>query len=627
MQTIGIIVQMSFVKNGKSHYYPCLPMNILEPLFSLFNKLDDHNHMPDANWYAAANELIGQIGRAEYQQMIFTWLDFDLKSKAAYDAQHHYYWRRQPIKPGMADGMEAMAQIATTSAPEWYAQTAFSHLLALRYPFYHTLPGRLLRGVLHTAAILPTPEMLEMVETFALNCPEQCQDIMHIYGQLPLGETMLRTRRLRDKLHAYYPIWQIERRLRRIGYKHKRRPLPDIKRSYITTLGFDDNHRLVKNTGVYQLSLDILHHSPFTILWQKDGITLEQPTSEDLELASDAVKDLWNSCKRVNRQLIEETKRLESFISQPHTWNYEDWLPAFIDHPLTGALGKRLIWLFEEIAVIWTQNGFITLDGSVINDAQTIQLWNPIIADPAVVAGWQQYFMEKGILQPFRQAFREVYRLPATTPPDKTDDNTLTGHILVRNQKYEESFDKTGRGIKHYRTYKIEETHAPLPKRPRWEQVPYIQTCDVTFVKNWPAKVPLVKIDPIVYSETLYDIDLYVQHIGIGNDPAWEGIGEDELRAYWYPSAFGPLMASGEIRKIVLKFIVSRLGIGEKVNFEERFLQVKEYKIHIGSGNVLKNDAFVKLNTSRIRISVFLPVEGDKILYLILSQVLKLLEE
>jgi hypothetical protein len=421
-------------------------MKTLAPLFSVFNKLDNHLVMPESSWYEEAAALIDQVGRSGYQHLVFNWLGFQVEQKMAWDAKSRYYWLRHPIKPGLADGMTAMEQVAATMTPDWYAgqekestrlsrevgmafyppeqklikrlspakvQRKYLHLqhqspyrLSKKYPLSYTLPGRLLRGILHTAAIIRSPEMLEMVETFGLNNPEYILDVIHIYAQLPLGETVARCRGLRDRLHTDFPVWQIEGRLRRMGDKHKR-PVKDIKAANMPTLGFDEHHRLVKKLGPYQVAFHLLHPHPFEISFQHEAEFM----SKDYKAAR---KALYAFCRRGMKQMQEECQKIESYYNHPKKWLYKDWLPTYILHPFTGAIGKRLIWLFsshiQQQEAIWTPMGFTTIDGALLNwidDKTSVELWHPLRATPALIDQWQQYFVHNKILQPFRQAFRE----------------------------------------------------------------------------------------------------------------------------------------------------------------------------------------------------------------------------
>lgn len=146
--------------------------------------------------------------------------------------------------------------------------------------------------------------------------------------------------------------------------------------------------------------------------------------------------------------------------------------------------------------------------------------------------------------------------------------------------------------------------------------------------------IPLSEISPVLFSEVMRDVDLFVSVCSIGTDPNWvEGRHSD----YWRTYAFGELGSSAHTRKQVLEELIPHLRIASRCRFEGRFLIVKgdmrTYKIHLGSGNILMepNDEYLCIVAARGLTSssekVFLPFEGDSMLSLILSKAFMLAED
>lgn len=89
--------------------------------------------------------------------------------------------------------------------------------------------------------------------------------------------------------------------------------------------------------------------------------------------------------------------------------------------------------------------------------------------------------------------------------------------------------------------------------------------------------------------------------------------------------------------KAVLERILPRLKIAERCSFSDKFLQVRNdlrsYKIHLGSGNILMspNDQYLcivpKPSSAEAGGNVFLPFEGDNLLSIILSKAFLLAED
>jgi hypothetical protein len=101
---------------------------------------------------------------------------------------------------------------------------------------------------------------------------------------------------------------------------------------------------------------------------------------------------------------------------------------------------------------------------------------------------------------------------------------------------------------------------------------------------------------------------------------------------YWAHYSFGDLSESARTRRYVLEGLIPRLKIAGRCHLTDRFLVVRgdlrTYKIHLGSGNILMepNDQYLCIVPGRSTASgaegdkVFLPFEGDNTLGIILSK-------
>ena len=146
------------------------------------------------------------------------------------------------------------------------------------------------------------------------------------------------------------------------------------------------------------------------------------------------------------------------------------------------------------------------------------------------------------------------------------------------------------------------------------------------------------EIPPLVFSEVMRDVDLFVGVASIGNDPTWQDGGPGgQHRDYWQCYSFGELSGSAVTRREALEHLVPRLKIADRCKLEDRFLVVRgdkrTYKIHLGSGNILMepNDQYLCIvPDSRLRAnipSVYLPFEGDTTLSIILSKAFLLADD
>jgi hypothetical protein len=129
------------------------------------------------------------------------------------------------------------------------------------------------------------------------------------------------------------------------------------------------------------------------------------------------------------------------------------------------------------------------------------------------------------------------------------------------------------------------------------------------------------------------DVDLFVGVASVGNDPNWaDGGPEGRYRDYWTSYSFGALSQTAKTRRQVLQRLIPRLKIADRCRLEDRFLivqgDVRTYRIHLGSGNILMepNDQYLcivptsKPTTGNLGDRLFLPFEGDRNLAIILSK-------
>ena len=123
-----------------------------------------------------------------------------------------------------------------------------------------------------------------------------------------------------------------------------------------------------------------------------------------------------------------------------------------------------------------------------------------------------------------------------------------------------------------------------------------------------------------------------------GNDPSWQHGGrETRYGEYWGNDSFGELSATAFSRRETLERLIPRLKIANKCVLSDRFLLVQgtrgQYKIHIGSGNILMepNDQYLCIvPDAKARAGtpqVYLPFEGDATLSIILSKAFLLADD
>ncbi|MFF4251266.1 DUF4132 domain-containing protein [Streptomyces sp. NPDC001663] len=395
---------------------------------------------------------------------------------------------------------------------------------------------------------------------------------------------------------------------------------------------------------------------------------------------ADELKELKASVKDIDKMLSAQSERLDRQFLARRTWSYGTWRERYLDHPLVGSLARRLLWTVDGTTAGFADGELRTLADDPVTEGGEVGLWHPVGHEPAEIVAWRDWLERHGITQPFKQAHREVYLLTDAERATGTYSNRFAAHILRQHQ-----FNSLAaiRGWRNKLRLMVDDEAPPASRElPQWglraeywiegegdgygddttESGSYLRlrTDQVRFYpidapensahccggeyRMWlrdgadPVEpLPLTDIPPLVLSEVLRDVDLFVGVASVGNDPTWQDGGPGgRFREYWSGYSFGELNQSAETRRALLDRLIPRLAIADRCTLEGRFLHVKgerhTYKIHLGSGNILMtpNDQYlciVPKSTPGTPQAGYLPYEGDRMLAVILSKAMMLADD
>jgi hypothetical protein len=236
-----------------------------------------------------------------------------------------------------------------------------------------------------------------------------------------------------------------------------------------------------------------------------------------------------------------------------------------------------------------------------------------------------------------------VYILTDAERSTRTYSNRFAGHIL-RNFQLSRLCDARGWV---YNAYHNDE-NGPSVHLGDWDitaefwvgyanSEEHVSTDQVRFYRGQTHEpLALEEVPALAFTEIMRDVDFFVGVGSVGNDPTWQDGGPGGVyRAYWQTYSFGDLTQTAQTRKEVLETLVPRLKIKDRAWLEGKFLYVRgnirTYKIHLGSGNILMepNDEYLCIVQDRSSNSdhAFLPFEGDGTMAVILSKAFMLAED
>jgi hypothetical protein len=609
---------------------------------------------PTAKWQQAAAALIGEIGPGELQQAVLGWLRL-----AAAPRTLTLYTR-----PGWPDH-NALFDPCNTDA---------------------------LRGAAWLAALLPaSPDITRalgaLVETALRKVPGVGPRAPKIAGagvtalSATTGEAALaELARLSVKVTYKGTLKQLgaalDARAEAMGLRRE-----DIEELAVPAYGLTEVGRGEQPLGDTTAVLGV-HGGKAVLTWRTAaGKELKSPPAAVRRDFPDEVKQLRAAAKDIDKMLTACSERLDRQFLARRSWAYQAWRERLLDHPLAGTVARRLVWLVGGTPAAFDGTDLRTVDGDPVCAAATapVELWHPVGRPAAEVAAWRERLETQQVTQPFKQAHREVYPLTDAERATGTYSNRFAGHVLRQHQ-----FNALAavRGWTARLRLSVDDSYPPAYRElPEWGlRAEYwvegiggqedgdltgagaytrISTDQVRFHRlgapaNWAhagggdyrpdlrrshsgeahEPVPLTEIPDLVLSEVLRDVDLFVGVASIGNDPSWQDGGPGgRHRDYWTSYGFGELSETAATRRDLLARLVPRLAIADRCTVDGRFLRVRgdrhEYRVHLGSGNVLIDPherylCIVPQAGATTADPGRLPFEGDRMISVILSKAMLL---
>jgi hypothetical protein len=534
-----------------------------------------------------------------------------------------------------------------------------------------------LKGIVWCCWGMDDPKICRSVSDLAETCFQnvryigpRCKGVgfacLAALGSMPGEDPVAHLTRLKLRIKDGSARKQAEKILNAVA-KERGISAEDLEDAAVPTLGMEEPGLLKQTLGNYTALLRITGIHSTELVWLKpDGKMQKSVPSEIKQDFPKEFKELQEKNKEIKKMLPPQRDRLEGAYLRRRQWNFKSWCDYCLDHPLVATLARRLIWRFQkgdrDALGSWLDGRLVDIDDiplDWLDKNTTVRLWHPIGCDIDKTLQWRDWLERHEIQQPFKQAHREVYILTDAERETRIYSNRFASHILrqhqfrklcrQRNWRHKlmgiwESSDVPSLSLPHWElsaefwvggvgTADLDETHFTLSGA-----FLSITTDQVRFVDASGEPVPLTEVSPLVFSEVMRNVDLFVSVCSIGNDPNWQEGGV--VGDYWQRYSFGDLSESSTMRKQVLERLLPRLKIADKCSITGKYLvvrgELRTYKIHLRSGNVLMepNDQYLCVVRGRggafktkDKGKLFLPFEGDEMLSLILSKAFMLADD
>ena len=455
--------------------------------------------------------------------------------------------------------------------------------------------------------------------------------------------------------------------------------IAEMEEMGVSSYGLDDVGYGEEEIGGFTAITLVKGFKSIEITWKKSDGKIKKtiPTSIKSDFYAE-LKELRGAQKDIKSMLSVQKERIEKMFLKNQSWPFAIWQERYLNHPVVGVVVRPLIWCFSRnentVLGIWKEGKLLDVNGNPVADLKetSVSLWHPISSSAEEIKVWRARVVEIQIVQPFKQAHREIYLLTDAEMNTGAYSNRFASHIIKQHQfsalaatrgwrySLQGAWDGGGDDIARLDIptfnvwaefwvqgigeYGADTTEAGIFSYVSTDQVRFYKTkssLDDVNESNIHSDdpLPIADVPALVLSEVLRDVDLFVGVCSVGNDPEWSDGGPNgRYRDYWHSYSFGSLNASAETRKEILQNLIPKLKIADQCKFVDNFLVVEGkrriYKIHLGSGNILMepNNQYLCVvpdskKTVDARNKVWLPFEGDNMMAIILSKVMMLAED
>ncbi len=616
---------------------------------------------PSSKWQKTANSLIEAIGAKSVRGLFLEWISLIPRGRTRLQRPKLHADPRsfgETIHELNADCLRGMLWLLPTMEPD---PDAARTVAAAALSAYKKIPGVGPRATkVGNAAIYALSEMM----------------IPEAVGHLATLKTRVKFGTAQKEIEKAFDL-----AARRAGL-----PREEIEEMAVPAFGLDEPGRRTEQFGDYTAEVIVAGTDSVQLNWARaDGKSVKSaPAAVKKEFGAD-LKELSQACKDIQAMLSTQRARIDSLFLDQRSWPMAQWRERYLDHPLVGTIARRLIWRIttddRTVDAVFHDGALVDVDQRTIEglkDDSRVELWHPIGRPVDEVLAWRRLLESLQIRQPFKQAHREVYVLTDAERNTRVYSNRFAAHVLRQHQfnalcaarswknklrlLVDADYPPASRTLTNWKLraeywieglgedYDIDTNESGVFHRIATDQVRFYRHDTAMMSAHAggggytpgyrgvaPEPIPLDEIPALVFSEIMRDVDLFVGVASVGNDPTWQDGGPDGRHLdYWQRYSFGSLGESAITRRDVLMGLIPRLAIADRCSFSEKFLVVRgdlrTYKIHLGSGNILMepNDEYLCIVQGRSAVkpaadsNLFLPFEGDERMAVILSKALML---
>src|SRR5579864_3505743 len=488
------------------------------------------------------------------------------------------------------------------------------------------------KGMVWCVALKAEPETAIAIADFALACLRKVPNLgavsqkvgfacVQALGAMDCPEAVSQLTRLRARVKYSVAKRLIEKSLQQAA-ERSGLSIEEIEDICVARYGLDQHGTREIALGDAKATISLREDGGVAVAWHNtEGKLVKAAPAHIKKAFSKEVKGVSKLAKELEEAHTAQRVRLESSLMSARLLPMKHWQHYFLEHPLLGFLGRRLIWVFSnpqgwERSGLWLGTQVCDCEGKPLElaKAEKVRLWHPLSSHAKEVQRWRERTFAAGIRQPFRQAFREFYQITEDERELRAYSNRFAG-VLMRQHQFASlcrergwSYRLMGSGFdggnvpnKKIEPWKMHvEFYVDLPadrgsalrESGLGEQsgsgINLFITSDQVRLDRKGKEIALEEVPAIVYSEVMRDVDLFTSVCAIGDDEGWSDQGERGVGLFTEKFDSNQQSAVLALRADLLGRVLPRTPIADRCKIVKGVLEVRgqlgTYRIFLNWG-------------------------------------------
>ena len=488
------------------------------------------------------------------------------------------------------------------------------------------------KGVVWCVAMKAEPETAIAIADFGIACLRKVPNLgavsqkvgfacVQALGAMDCSEAVAQLTRLRARVKYTVARRLIEKSLQQAA-ERRGLSMEEIEDLCLGHYGLSEKGTREIALGDAKVTISLREDGSVAVAWHNaDGKPVKTAPAHIKKAFAKEVKEAAKLAKELEEAYTAQRVRLESSLMVVRTLPLRHWQQHFVEHPLLGFLGRRLIWVFSnsqgwERSGLWSGEEARDCEGKPLDFAQAekVRLWHPLSSDETEIQRWRDRVFAAGVRQPFRQAFREFYQITDEEREIKAYSNRFAG-VLMRQHQFASlcrergwnyrlmgsGFDGSNvpnRKIDQWKMHVEFYVDLPADRHPSLRELGlgeqsgsginlFITSDQVRFYRE-AKEIALDDVPAIVYSEVMRDVDLFTSVCALGDDEGWADQGERGIGLF--TEKFDPDQQSALIalRADLLGRVLPRTPIADRCKIVKGVLEVRgqlgTYRIFLNWG-------------------------------------------